>query len=332
MDANRVSQINSQDVIFDIPDTGNLLPRFACQILSGDKAGINLEPAEGERRAILSMVNAGFNLLDIMQLLVTFPGLGYCRNLLDENTDDAVSWIEEKYGYALNRSKHDSESKIKAKSLLEWANNRPWKGRTGSSDKAVYVAICKLAVECGKLNLHASARDVSERANVTPKTASKAISRLIEQGLLGKLAQGRGIEAHVYYLKPDKITNITTSISEDLDDYSHDAFHHSALGRTGGTIFYALGQNTSLTAAEISSQTGLSRSTVYKHLNNMRNIGLVTKTSRRWSLIHTDLVKVSDVFGTTGNLVKKIHTHEQQRYSFRIGRRKPGWYRYNSPN
>lgn len=65
-----------------------------------------------------------------------------------------------------------------------WANATPWPGRTGNSDKAVYLALCERMRLDNKLIFRASAREISELASVNPETACRALRRLIEMGLV----------------------------------------------------------------------------------------------------------------------------------------------------
>jgi len=82
---------------------------------------------------------------------------------------------------------------------LSFAASYTWTGRTGQTDRAVFLACCRRSQLDGKELFRASTREVAELANLGDKsTAKKSLLRLIAAGLLKRIVQDERSQALIY--------------------------------------------------------------------------------------------------------------------------------------
>ena len=92
------------------------------------------------------------------------------------------------------------EAILFARAAIEWATSRPWPGRTGATDRAVYLAYLSIVQKCGRQPYAASCRDLAELSGVSWDTASKATHRLRDGGLIELVQNATATFAHRYTL------------------------------------------------------------------------------------------------------------------------------------
>ena len=69
---------------------------------------------------------------------------------------------------------NDSPAVTLAVSLAQWADDRPWPGRTGATDHAAYLAHLEIVERCGRSEYAASCRELGELA---PRLRTAALRR-----------------------------------------------------------------------------------------------------------------------------------------------------------
>ena len=125
-----------------------------------------------------------------------------------------------------------------------------WPGKTGSADRAVYIAHTGLAYRSGKGTYHASARELAELAGCGRVTAARATKRLVSKGLIERTQIAAFAFAAKYQLV--KKTNIDPlphngliGVVQTSSFLLPEAFRQRGLGRSAYEVLNALG-----TAAE----------------------------------------------------------------------------------
>ncbi len=127
--------------------------------------------------------------------------------------------------------------------IMAWASSRSWPGRTGSTDRAVFIAICKRMRMDGGMPFRATVREVAELAGVDKMTVNRSMKRLQSAGHI-RAETKMGLNA-VSLLLPDDFrqqrtnelptvgsaytlvgTNVCTKFA------NHDAWHALALGKS----------------------------------------------------------------------------------------------------
>jgi hypothetical protein len=81
-------------------------------------------------------------------------------------------------------------------STAEFVRAWPWRGRSGGTDRAVMLALCRMGGTAGRVSgLNASVRAVAVGADIGRSTARKSLVRLRSDGWLRLLKAGAGWRA-----------------------------------------------------------------------------------------------------------------------------------------
>jgi len=178
------------------------IPRLAQELLAGNSFPRYRSRSEHEYALILCLINAGFTRDEILELLKTHPGPGKFQEMYQSEPDAAIVYFNRSYEQALQYSTaNESPGRTVARLAIEGAGSLPWRGRTGSSDRAVFLAHASIAFDAGRITYAASSRELAERANMTHRTASRATNRLIKRGLLRRTHPSHGEKAAEYTLE-----------------------------------------------------------------------------------------------------------------------------------
>lgn len=150
---------------------------------------------------------------------------------------------------------------------LAYTESREWTGRTGATDRAVFMACCQRLRYGGSGDtFRASCREIAELANCNRNTADKALKRLIDQGLLKYAGQDWTSRANLYRLGKQvyetQVTDIgTLSPLEDsvLSSATQNINYYRALGRVAALVWQkALQHGRCLTRQETADLCGIS--------------------------------------------------------------------------
>lgn len=322
--------------------------RFAYALLQGK--GIEKYPSrsEAEQAILTSMVNVGMGFHEVLELFIRYPAAGKFQELHKKNPSSAIQWLNNSYQKALDYAQtHESQARKNAKEQIEWARSISWPGRTGSTDRAVYLAHASIAYRAGKTIYAASSRTLAELAGVSRPTAEHANHRLQAKNLIKPEENAIAEQATKYRLVKQ---DISTSYKpfEGVDKAyitSHDAFRHAGLGKSAGEV-YALLLEEPLTAGELATRTGRHITTVNRVLNRMGKlidihtgeiIGMVEPLpDKRWKALPVNLDEIARLYGTYGTLKKQKEKHKAERTihkrSLQIGTDKPVSSKYQEKN
>ena len=203
------------------------LPPVADRVLiERDASDYGGDNSRAEYAACLSLIQAGYPDDHILHLFEHHPPPHYRKtgqkNFLRHSLAKARAWVEE-HPLRVGMGK---PSTIDSAAYVAWAENRPWPGRTGNVDRAVFLALCRrLRMESGIMPVRGSIREVAELAGVSRDTAHKSLGRLAKQGLI--CAHVAEDTAHRYDLTVDVSQEFTAAVASGV---AHDKDSRSLQG------------------------------------------------------------------------------------------------------
>ena len=263
--------------------------------------------SEAEEAILAGLVNKFVSYDEILVIFMQYPCGGKFSELFKANPNNAYRYLRRSYNnvVAWTQNNQNPVQKLIYK-LIRSSGEASWPGRTGSSDRAIYIAHLELAWRAAKLIYAASTRDLSERAGVSIFTASKATKRLLNIGLIDLNRTSTVNLATVYKLNPEKEVGggynsntythdlnekvlglvpprrdpndftLPRSFREEVDKLvpfgSHDLWRSRGLGKSSLQIYQALLNSGPMTPKELSDHTGRCLKTVKRHLSQMSSI------------------------------------------------------------
>jgi hypothetical protein len=326
--------LGNKDVSQAPADSLSTIPRRALALLNGRNVENFRSRSEAEQSLIASLVNAGHSFESVLDLFLRYPCAGKFAELRDKSESNAIRWLHHSYDEAVQwTSENESKTRQTIAAMRDWAESRPWPGRTGATDRAVFIAHCQIAYRAGRLVYAASCRDLAELAGVSSPTASIATSRICSAGLVSIDTPAVADLAVIYRLDATGQTLTLpkyTTCEEVLRFVQHDAFrngnHKAGLGKSGGLIWEAL-RDGPATEKELANRTGRGVRTVKRRLTQMSRlvdtvtgefIPMVEKIDGQWrALDGVDLDHVALVVGTAGAGERQQERHSQERRAHR---------------
>jgi len=321
--------LGNQDTVQERGPVG--IPRRAKALLQG----INLEKyrtrSEAEQAILVSLINAGFSFEEILQLFIFHPCAGKFSELRGKSEKKAMRWLRFSFEKAKEWAEtHESERRQIAKSVRDWAEKRAWPGRTGSTDRAVFLAHTQIAYRAGRLTYAASARDLAELAGVSHPTASNATRRLCSDSyrLLALDIEAVADCAAIYRLEnPGQSLPLphSTEVRECKVMSSHDAFRFRGLGKSAAEVWEVL-QHEPATERELAERTGRHKRTVVRALKRMSKlidgatgevVSMVENEGNTWRTLEVDLDFIASLIGTAGTGKQQRKKHKQERQCHR---------------
>ena len=308
------------------------IPRLAGELLDGRGGEQYRSRSEAEAALITSLVNTGHDFGSVVAIFQTHPSAGKYAELRQEKGDkEALRWLRRTYDtQAAWAEAHESEGRKLARLALEGANTRPWPGRTGNSDRALFQAHTVIAYQSGKELYHASVRDLAAKAGVALKTAIVGNKRLIDANLVCRVASVSTSAAGIYrlavgaevltYTTPPRGGPSRGGVSQVST--SHDTFRFLGLGKPAEQVWTVLNQKPGLTVAELVERTGKHPSTVRPALAKMGRmidpetgeiLRMVEPDGAGWRALAVDLGTVARAVGTAGAAERQRKLHDEQR-------------------
>jgi len=130
-----------------------------------------------------------------------YPCAGKFAELRNKSDKYAFSYLRHSYNQAKDWAEnHESEERLFAEAAITWAQSRPWSGRNGLNDRAVFLAHCQIAYRAGKIIYGASSRELGELSGMSHGAAARATKRLCEKGLITLEKYAFGEYSRVYRL------------------------------------------------------------------------------------------------------------------------------------
>jgi hypothetical protein len=297
--------------------------------------------SHAEAAIVLMLVNAGFDFDAVLSLFTSYPCAGKFKERDAQDPDKAIS--QYLYPTFLSAVRKMQEGRTLANAAMQWAQAQTWKGRTGLTDRAVFIAHAEIAQHAGCIEYGASSRTLAEIAQVDHKTATHATHRLMDASLLESVKRSDRYSelASVYRLIHLHHSPYSNPVEDgDLCKRTHDAFRvrgygdtfkARGLGKAAERVFEELRKGEPLTVQELTEKTGRHFSTVWRVLNRMARIvdpstGEIVATmveqqdGGKWRACDAeavDLDRIAKALGTFGasEWQKKKHADERKAHS-----------------
>ncbi len=302
------------------------LSRKALALLHGKDIDSYSSRSEAEQSILASMANVGLTFGEVLDFFNRYPCAGKYADLKARNAKNAEHWLSKSYNEAMQWVKtHESKARQSAKSAIEWAESKAWKGRTGAIDQLIYLAHANIAYKAGRLIYAAACRDLAEAAGVSHKAATNSTWRLCKSGLLIPDKKAVADNANNYQLgNVDKpLHSLRSSIVRKCKGLSnHDVFRYGGLGKSAGQIYAAL-QDSPASIDELAEITGRHAKTIRRAINRMSKIAdpltgeyLLMVESGDGEIYHplpVDLDRIAYIVGTAGKGTRQRKEHARDR-------------------
>jgi hypothetical protein len=181
--------------------------RRALALLQGRGIDDYLSRSEAEQAILTCLANSDFGFGEVLQLFIQYPAAGKFQELYTHEQKAGIRWLSGSFRKAQKWAKtNESPARKKALTALEWAKSKPWPGKTGSNDKAVFIAHATIAYNAGRFDYNASARQLADLAGISPEAAINATRRLCCSGLLVLVRVWVADCANIYRLKSQSMT------------------------------------------------------------------------------------------------------------------------------
>lgn len=308
------------------------IPRRTKALLLGLGIAEYKSRSEFEQAIMVGLINKGFTFEEIYQIFLAYPAAGKFQEMFREDSKNAYRWLKHSFETAvLWATSNKSSPTILAEKVQQWAMERAWPGRTGSVDRAIFLAHMKFFERAGQYQYAASARDLAEAAGVSRTTASKATKRLIDDGLVEQVVNAVANLANIYRVnvRNEKLTLPGTFFVGKCQLFAnHDVFRQGGLGKPAAEIYEIL-LNRTASPEELAELTGRNVRTIKSKLKTMASltdvvtgeiISMVCPIGDKWQAVEVDLDYVANIVGTSGKgkAQKKHHKLERERHKQRL--------------
>ena len=113
------------------------------------------------------LVNVGLSFGAILGIFQSNPAACKFAELQRENPLRAISYLRHTWENAVKwTTAHASEGRKRAFQAVLWVDSRPWPGRTGTTDQAVFKTHAEIGFQVGRETYQLSARELAERAGI----------------------------------------------------------------------------------------------------------------------------------------------------------------------
>ena len=188
---------------------GELPPAAHRILIEWDASGYGNDDRRAEYAAALSLVSCGYSDDDILSL--------FQEHAAPHASGKSEAWLRQYVlapardfarhsgpaGQSLSHGAvptEDTSAPTLALQCRHWAQSRPWPGRTGGTDRMVYLALCLRTEIAAQAPARASVREVAEGAAITKMTALRSLGRLQADGLITREGKDPVSGAHCYRL------------------------------------------------------------------------------------------------------------------------------------
>lgn len=285
--------------------------------------------SEAEYAVLVMLINADFSFEEALEAFCNRQVEGKFKELHQKDSKNAVRWLQRSYDRAKSwAEQNESEPRRKSKLLIAWASNTPWTGRTGRSDRDVFIAHVRIMYRSGRESYGASTRELAELAGVSRYTASKATKRLIQRGLIKQFQPAVG-DCPTQYRITLQEQNLTLPHNFEVREWqslsNHDAFRWGGLTKSASVIYDVLLKQP-YSVSELAEITSYHPKTIRRALRSMErlidlNTGEIIRMVKKgdngsWYGIEVDLDKVAEIVGTIGKgeQQRKQHMLERQQH------------------
>lgn len=169
-----------------------------------------------------------------------------------------------------------------------------WPGRTGNSDKSVYLAVLAECYRVGSVETSVSVREIAEHAAVSKDTASNALRRLSRDGRLQRTAAASqdgtmaatwridnrlAVIGQMSQLEACPITASVTPVRLPPVSEAPEIASRAGLGKSAVSVYRHLDVFAAVTVSELARRTSRARSTVLTSLRTLAKYSLSIETN-----------------------------------------------------
>lgn len=257
---------------------------------------------------------------------------------------DLDRWLDKEWDRATAKVQRSptigdrNEATLRAVELTEHVECLTWKGTGGATDRAVWLFVLSVAGKAGKLGpLALAVRTVAEGAGVEHRTAGRSLARLVDRGLLRRIAVGRGRHASLFQVQgiscptgqkadataPQWRSQIGRNCPTPSHTGSHvgpvwgtcvpsDAWRWRGLGQAKART-WALLSAEPLTTAELADALGVTPRTARRHLAALAEHDLAEHDDEGWIRGPASPDDVAEQIGTAGMAERQRERHDLER-------------------
>lgn len=301
------------------------IPRNPYALLKGINHNKYPSRSEVDQGVVLGLVNKHFTFAEIYKAFLDHSTNSKFLEKHKQNPKIAEKYLRNSYNNAIKYAdKNESLDRRKAYAIFEEAKHMPWPKKTGQVDRVVYMALGRIAFESGKLEIHASCRDLAILAGIAYKTAANSTIRLEKQGLIFKTQNSIAKFANKYLLLEEAIDYTLPHISdvwECVTLANHDIFRWGGFSKSALQIYEHL-QEHPCNLEEIQKRTGRSKDTIIKSIFKMNGV-LDSGTGEKIVMIEcinglyfakiVDYDLIAEILGTAGKKDSQIQKHKEER-------------------
>lgn len=339
--------LHGLDVVLDFARTGAMpdKPWGNAVIETAIKGGRLGSRSQSIYSVALAAVNAGWSVEQTAELLGA-SGLAvaadYAARSNDHGTAKTEKWFTDHVWSGAEKQVRDHpairlEPDPALGPLSAQVEQLAWIGRSGASERAVYIAMIGKATEVGSLEFNCSQRDLMERSGLCArKTVQRALQRLASPGLIERITLSHDqilsrlpddparfrwtstwrlstnhVPASTHVGRPDDAVAEYASIR-------HDVFlNGSGLGKYAHRIWVALDASPGSTARDLSSGLDIGYRTVKKHLESFHQFGLADADDEgRWFGLSRPLDTVAADLGNLGRGALLVANSSRERVNY----------------
>lgn len=284
----------------------------------GDRANAVLQKSQVEDvsastySVALGAANAGWSLAEL-RLALTSPAIPlsaeYARRAARIGERQTTQWLERRVWTsavkqcAENPPIRTTSAPVGVLRAAAWALGRPWPGRSGPTDFAVFIALLWGWRRSGLRRFHLSEREIMLYAGISSRsTVARALACLQKLRLDGLPLVQRTCEQHAAARMqlaaefqvniPDAWENtVPEAVLEQIwEVLAHDAFRNTVgLGKTAAVLLIHALSGGLLTSVELAQRTGVTVATVERQMATLKDFGMVVKVGAEWSAAYVDL-------------------------------------------
>lgn len=192
------------------------ISRNTQKLLNGQGLAKYQSRSEAEQAILTGLCNSN-PAITYEQVKILFdinPCAGKYHELKSKSPKMADRWLQHSFENARKFVCRESPVRIKIRQMISWAQEHNWRGRTGLTDKAIYLTHLHVAHKVGKMEYSASIRQIADIAGKSRDVACNATRRLLGSYLeITKLSVAD--KAHCYRLIVPKFFHLPTKEERD---------------------------------------------------------------------------------------------------------------------
>ncbi len=309
--------------------------------------------------ALLRMAASGWSDDDVFAAARTAPVLEYLRTSRYSGTGrverpNADRFVARQWSRAVaawnawteanprhTRMVTDNGGRARAQQIQQAAgtDRSLWSGHAGVHRRCVLDALCLVAWETGRTEFDIDQRRLALTAGVTQPTASRALAWLREKGWVSRIEASRGARSDRYRMElppigsgsesqgvPAPDPTLGTHLHQTLLHARHDLWSAPGLGGPCGATHRALLAGHRGIASLVHA-TGHSPESISEHLEQLRELGLVTRCGRAVQKVASAMAAAAARLGVTGVVEARRRLYTAESLMWEWWQRELAWRR-----